>query len=298
MEPSPDGERAVSGTARGSLQVLVATCFYAGVAPVAKLVELDAAVITFWRAAFGAFSLALFLVLRGGQFRVRRSDLASLFWMGLLMAGNWYFFLLSAKLSTVAIAVVCLFTYPLITALIEPWYFPESRRVSELAGGALVVLGCVLLVDRFTLTSSAAQGALTGIASALCLSFRNLLNRRAVARYSSSTLTFYQFVVATILFVPALLSGSGWPSAGDLPLLFLIGGVLTTFSHVLFTASLAQLSASRASLLLSLQPIFAVLLAALLLGEIPSARIWIGGALILLAALLPHATRSLAKSRA
>jgi drug/metabolite transporter (DMT)-like permease len=294
MERSPSAARA--GALTGTVQVVAATLFYAAVAPAAKLVALDAAAITGWRAVFGAASLALVLAWRENALRVARADFGSIALMGLLMAGNWYFFVLSAKVATVAIAVVCLFSYPLLTAVFEPWFFGERRRATELAGGVLVVLGCVLLVERPSLGDATLRGALFGVTSAVCLSLRNLLNRRAVRSYASSTLTFYQFAVAAIAFLPAIARPSGWPARGDLPLLLLIGCVLTTASHVLFTESLRHLSATRASLLLSLQPLFATLLAIALLGEVPGPRTLAGGALIVAAALLPLAGRRVEKA--
>src|SRR3970282_1438828 len=97
MERSPSARaEARAGALAGTVQVLVATVFYAGVAPAAKLVALDAAAITAWRALFGAASLGLLLVFRQGALRVARADFGALALMGLVMGGNWYFFLLAA----------------------------------------------------------------------------------------------------------------------------------------------------------------------------------------------------------
>ena len=69
-------------------------------------------------------------------------------------------------------------------------------------------------------------------------------------------------------------------------LLVVLGVVCTALAHTLFIRSLRVLSAHTASIVATLEPVYGIALAFLLLGEMPSARTLAGGALIVGAALL------------
>jgi drug/metabolite transporter (DMT)-like permease len=90
----------------------------------------------------------------------------------------------------------------------------------------------------------------------------------------------WQFLFAAVAFLPFGLSGVGQWTARDLGLMFLLGALLTTLSQVLFLHSLKSVTSSTASLLTSAQPVVTVLLAFLFLGEVPTQRTLLGGAVI------------------
>ena len=111
------------------------------------------------------------------------------------------------------------------------------------------------------------------------------------------TVTAYQFAVAAVVFSPFALARTAWPTPAEFVLLAILGGLLTMASQTLFIASLSHLSTSFASILVSLQPIYAVAAAALLLGEVPRPRVLVGGGLVLCAVTLALATRAWARPR-
>jgi drug/metabolite transporter (DMT)-like permease len=69
-------------------------------------------------------------------------------------------------------------------------------------------------------------------------------------------------------------------------LLVVLGVVCTGVAHTLFIASMRVVSAHTASVVAALEPVYGVALALALLREIPGARTWLGGALIVAAALV------------
>ncbi len=267
---------------RAVVEVMGATLLFSFVGPVAKLVSLGAGAISFWRALFASASLLLVVCWQWRQRRTRLSPRqhASLFAMGALMAGNWYFYILAAQVSSVAIAVVCLFTYPLFSALVEPWLFNERYRWWMVVCSVQVATGVALLMGDWDWASANTRGAVYGILAALSLTGRNLWSRRAVRTLHPTHVTLYQFVVALVLFVPFAIAP---PSAGDWGLLALTGALLTTVSQTLFIASLRVLSTGFASILVSVQPIYATLIAWWLLEEVPEASTLLGAALVLAA---------------
>lgn len=280
--------------------VLVATLLFSFIGPVAKLVPQGAGAISFFRAAFALLALATWLAVRRGLARERRR-LAALFAgtpaeraravavhaaLGVFLAGNWYFYVLAVQVSSVALAVVCLFTYPLFTAVLEPVFFSEPFRAVDLLAGALVLAGVFVMVERVSGADATALGAFYGVLSALSFTLRNLLGRRAVREHAAETLTLVQFAVATCVFSPCLLVATALPAPRDLLLLAVLGSGLTLSSQLLFIASLKRLSTTVASLIVSLQPALAAAAAFVLLGEVPKSRTIAGGALVLAAVVL------------
>ncbi len=259
-----------------------ATLLFSLVGLVAKVVSLPSATLTFGRALFAVAAVLILAILsRNNLFRLRsRADLWPLLVCGLFMSGNWFFYIAAIKVSTVSVAVIALFTYPFITSLLEPLFFREPYKPSAVFGGVCVFAGVMLIVPRFELSDTTVQGVMLGVLSALSFSFRNIFSRKMVARYTGIQVMSYQFLVALVLFAPALfLENASW-SIRDVGYLALLGGVLTTFSLVLFTSALKRLSSAIASVFLLLQPVVTIILAFLLLHETPTARTVIGGAIV------------------
>jgi len=247
----------------------------------AKLVSGPALSISFGRAVF-ALSALLLLLAAFPRFRAKvdREDLPRLLFVSLLIAGNWGAYFAAIQVAGVAVAVVSLFTYPLLTAILEPYFTKEPHSRFELFAGLAVVGGVALVVPSLKLTDRGTLGVLLGVVSAVCFALRNIYGRPLVARYGSVPLMTWQFLFAAVAFLPFGLSGVGQWTARDLGLMFLLGALLTTLSQVLFLHSLKSVTSSTASLLTSAQPVVTVLLAFLFLGEVPTQRTLLGGAVI------------------
>lgn len=260
----------------------IATVLFSLVGVFVKLIHLPSSGIALGRAVTALIALLGFLAIRRKPlFSLRKpTDLLPLCLLGVLMSGNWFFYFAAIKASTVAVAVISLFTYPLITALIEPVLLRQRFRIIDCIGAAAVIAGVMLVVPRFRITDSTALGALFGMISAISLALCNVLNKKLVVRYSSIEMMAYQFLVATILFLPA-----GPALMKPIPIvevmyLALLGAALTTFSLFLFINSFKYLAASTTGIFTSLQPFITVGFAYVLLHEVPTIRTIIGGLII------------------
>lgn len=268
---------------RGMVQAIVATLLFSFVGPVAKLLPFSAGAISFWRALLAGAALVAYLLARRQQlWRVRsRSHALGLLGLGALTAANWYFYILAVQVSTVAVAVVVLFTYPLLTALLEPLFFRERLQGWALISGSVVVLGVLLIVPRFTLTDATAQGALYAFIASVSITLRNLISRKAVRSYAASTVILYQASFAAVVFLPSAAATGRWPTPAEWGVLLLLGAGLTAASQVLFVACLRYLTSSFASLVVSVQPVYTTVIALFLLHEVPGSRTLLGGLLVI-----------------
>ena len=182
--------------------------------------------------------------------------------------------------------MLSLFTYPVMTAILESLFLKTKFQLRHLYSGGLMLLGIYFLVPDFDFSNNMTLGLLTGLFSAFAYSLRNILLKTQVKEISGTVLMFYQMVVmvAILLPVPFL-----YPVAGVvdfIPYILVLALVTTSIGHTLFLNSFKHFSVSTASLLGGMQPIYGIILAAIFLQEFPSGRNMIGGALIILAVLM------------
>ena len=143
-----------------------------------------------------------------------------------------------------------------------------------------------ILTPEFNIDSTQVKGILFGVFSAFCYAVRILILKQHVAKYNGTMLMFYQTVIITILLLPTLffMDISGLES--QFPYLLLLAFLTTAIGHSLMLHSLKFFSASTASVISSLQPIFGIILAFFFLQEIPTMRTFWGGSLILLTVVI------------
>ena len=204
-----------------------------------------------------------------------------IFLSGILMAGHWVFYFYSLQLSNVAIGMLSLFTYPVLTALLEPVVLRTPFQWTHLGMGFLILLGIFFLAPEFDLQNSHTQAVGFGILSALCYSFRNLMMKKKVAQFSGSMLMVYQVLTVVILLWPLFFLLDGSAIQSEWPAIIALGLFTTAIGHTLFVQSFKNFSITQASIISSSMPIYGILIGLLFLGEIPNWNSIIGGALII-----------------
>jgi len=221
--------------------------------------------------------------------RVRKVDLSipnikthiPLLLSSLFMAAHWITYFYALKLSNVALGMLSLYTFPVITSLLEPLFIKTKFNPIHILLGLLVLIGLYILTPDFSVENSMMRGILFGLISALCYAFRILILKQHVDSFHGSMLMLYQVTAITIILIPVLffMDISGFSS--QYPYLLLLAILTTAIGHSLMVHSLKFFSASAATIISSVQPIFGVILAFLFLGEVPNTNTYIGGVLIL-----------------
>ena len=197
------------------------------------------------------------------------------------MAIHWVAFFQAIQVSTVAVGLLTFSSFPLFVALLEPWFFKERRRWQDLLTAVLVVAGVSLIVPSFDIRNNITQGAFWGILSGLVYAVLCILNRRLLAIQSALMLTWGQNLTACLVLLPFALWVGAMPTPREFLLLAVLGVVCTALAHYLFIRSLSFVRAQLASVVTALESVYAILLATLLLGEVPSLRTLLGGVVIL-----------------
>lgn len=258
----------VSAACFGTLAILTPLAYAEGAEPLPLLA---------WRFAFSALLLAVLATMRDRRsLLVPRADLsryAVLALTGYGAASVCFFFALTyADASVVA---VLLYAYPALVT-ITGWLFLGQRATWQ-QGLAVVVtfVGCALVVGLGSGEVYAAwQGVVLGLGAAVGYTLFNLLSHRWLPGRSQLTMMAYTFGIAVLL--PTVgsivldgfgsLSPAAWtPKAWWLLLAIVL--VPTFAAVVLYLEGIRSLGPSQAAVISTLEPLFTIALAAVVLGE-------------------------------
>ena len=252
-----------------------------GTALFSRLVPLGAIDITLIRSVFACVALFAFLFLAKDKVKLHcRRDYVIAVGLGILMALHWVTYFAAMQYAGVSVGMIALFTFPVITVLIEPLFEKTGLVWQDIVSALAVVAGVYLIVPESTLENEITLGVLIGIASAVLYAFRNIIHRKHFKQYSGAKAMAWQTLVISIVMLPTIGNSIAQASTHDWLMLLLLGTVFTALPHALIAASLRHLRAKTFSLIACMQPLYGVALAIVVLDESPTLSTLIGGILI------------------
>lgn len=296
----------------GYAMVATAATLFAINGSVSKVVlgsELSALELTQLRntAAAGLF-LVFLLAFAPRRLRVDGRELLFLVAFGLVGVAlvQWLYFVAIENLP-VGIALLVQFTAPLFVALFARFVYKEHIRRRIWVAAVLCITGLTLVVELWQGVAFSTVGVTAAFGGALALAAYILMAERERRHRDPASLSFYGFLFAAILwaFVQPLwefpwgalddsVSLRGNLSEHTAPVWLLVGfvvlgGTVVTFS--LLTGALRHLSATRASIVMTLEPVVAALVAWAWLGETLGAAQLAGGLVVIVGILLAQSAR-------
>lgn len=276
---------AVSVVQRSLLGLHLGTVLLAGTALFPKLITLPAHQIIALRSLVALVALLIFARLRHVRLSlIERRDGWRIGLVGALMAAHWVMIFFCIQMTTVAVGLICLFTFPVIVVFIEPFFSSERIYPRDVLSAVAVVFGVYLVVPDVSLEDTYTLGIALGLVSALAYALRHVLYRHYLRAYPSTAMMFYQVAIAALVTLPFLQGGVDLGADLRWFYVLLLGVVFTALPHTLFANSLRHLKAKTVSLITSLQPVYGAVLAVIVLSEWPDARTVAGGVLIVAAA--------------
>ena len=268
------------------LEIHLATALFGLAGLFGKWIGLSPLLIVLGRVFFASMTLGILLCATRQSLRaIFRRHAALLVLLGAVLAGHWAAFFRSIQVSSVAVGLLSYSTFPAFTVLLEPLFSRERLDRRNLFLAALCLVGVFLIIPRLDLGDRVYQGVLWGLVSGLTFAVLTLFNRRLAQNHSSLGIAFWEDFFATLFLLPSLMVGPVRLSSRDLALLVILGVVCTAIAHTLFIQGMRQIRAQTASIISSLEPVYGIVLAFVLLGEVPTSRTLAGGAVILAAVL-------------
>jgi DME family drug/metabolite transporter len=269
----------------------------------ASLERIDPLVLSQSRATLSLAVLLPVLLLRRGPsaLRVPRRDLLQFFVLGILgVAVSNYCYYLAIQRTNVATAIILQYTAPVWVLLYTAVRTAQRPSLRRSAAVALAVAGCVLAVGLVGSGGFRMDviGVTAAMLAAFSFAFYNIGGHKVLARYDRwkvlmwvlvGTSIFWIFVNPPWKIVAAHYSRQQW----EFMLAFSLVSVLGPFSC--YFAGLQHLEPTRAIVVSCLEPVFSIVLTALVLGELVRTLQSVGIVLVLVAIVLiqlPERTRS------
>ncbi len=270
MSHSPQPlNRAYGGSLRDLTQLNLVVLVWGITSILGKLISIPVVEVTVWRTGLAAVGLLLICRYRGISLRVPRSTALAFLGTGVLIGWHWVTFFLSARLSTAAVCLAAMPTGMLWCSLIEP-LVDRTRKWSkvELITG-LVTIGAVWLIYRFEFKHW--LGFTVGLGSAFLTAIFGVLNKQLTTRHPPAVMCCYQMIgacLSCLVLLPFLgTSTIAIPSRMDWLWLILLSQVCTVAAYVGYLDVLRRVSVFTVNVVYNLEPVYGILLAALVFGE-------------------------------
>ena len=269
------------------LEFNLAMLFMSTSGALGRSIDLAPPVIIFIRCLLAGIFLFMFIRWRGISYRIlHRRHFRVIFISSVFLGVHWVTYFYALHKSNVAIAMLSLFTYPVMTTLLEPLMLKTRFLWSNLLLAIIVLVGIFFMAPAFTLENDITLGLVIGLFSAFLYSIRNLLLKKNIVQYSGVTLMFYQLAINAVLLVPVVFIFDVEKVLPQLPSLATLALLTTAIGHTLFVMSFKKFSITAVSIMSSLQPLMGIGIAYLFLGETPAYKTMIGGGLILVTVVI------------
>lgn len=278
MRNLPDSPPMTSSSATRTawLQIHVCVVLWGFTAIIGKLISLPALPLVWWRMLL----VVALLMLLPRVWRGLRAMSARLRWsyagVGVLVALHWLTFYASIKLSNASVGATCMALATVFTALIEPALTGKRLSKREVGLGIAVLPGVALVAGG--VPGDMLIGVVVGTISALFVACFSSLNKRLVEHSDALSVTALEMAAGVAaMTVIAPLTGLLSPAFGGDPFvlpdlrdgayLLALAVACTLVPFALSLMALRHLTAFGSQLAINLEPIYAIALAILLLGE-------------------------------
>lgn len=271
------------------LQLNLALLIIATAAPFGNYISLSPT-ITIWSRCLFAF-IAIFIYIKFKKISLK-FDVAKeggIFTLSaFLQAGHWVTYFYALQLAGAGLGIISLFTYPIFTTLLEPVIRKTTFNPKHLFLGLIVLLGLYILTPEFSMGNNTTLGICFGVVSAIFYAIRNILMKDLVANHNSTMLMFYQTGLIVLMLAPIFIfvDFDMQSYTQQLPHLLILGFFTTAVGHTYLVSNFKNFSATSASLLSCVQPLYGNLLAFFFLSEIPTISTVTGGSIIVSAVIL------------
>ncbi len=266
---------------RAWLQIHFCVILWGFTAIIGKAITLPALPLVWWRMTLVTAALMCVGRFWRGLAKLGPRLMATYAGIGVIVAMHWLTFYGAIKLSNASVAAACLALGPLFVAFVEPFVVKRRFDVRELLFGLAVIPGIALLAGGTP--TGMRTGIAVGILSAFLVAIFASLNKRYVAEGDALSITGLEMGAGAVFLtlsaslfpaslVPAPLNpmfGTVFviPAAQDAGLLLVLALGCTLLPYALSLVALRHLSAFTSTLAVNMEPVYAIVLAIILLGE-------------------------------
>lgn len=277
------------------LQMHIATFLWGLTAILGKMISIGEFPLVWYRVFFVSICMLLLPGLLKQLKQLNRKTILLLSGIGVLLSLHWVAWYGSIKYANASVAVSCIASVSLFVSILEPILNRTAFDKSNIILGIMVIPGILLINQSLELQYK--FGFLLGILAAFLAAVFAVLNKRYTQNIAPNTITFVQmlsgwlFLSLCLPFYLKIQPGNfHLPNGKDFVLLLILSLFCTVIPYNLFLKTLKATDAFTTSLINNLEPVYGIILAAILLHENKELnwKFYIG-TLIILSAVFIHA---------
>lgn len=244
--------------------------------------------LALYRAILASILIVSYLMVRGHKmdWKSIRREIPLLLASGMAMGINWILLFQAYRYTTISVATLSYYFAPVIVTVVCPFLFHEKLTKRQTICFFMSTVGLVLIIGIGNVCGSGTDllGIGCGLGAAAFYAMVILLNKfiknvtgihRTLLQFFAAILILFPYVVCTGGFGIAVLDTVGWIC------LLVVGLIHTGITYCMYFSSLRDLSGQETAILSYIDPLVAVLVSVLILGESMTAPQVLGGALIL-----------------
>lgn len=267
--------------------LMAAAMFIFGtLAPFVRRIGVSSGELALYRAVLAAALVGIFLLVTKQKLALGqiKKELMLLLLSGGAMGINWILLFEAYKYTTVSVATLSYYFAPVLVMAVCPLLFKEKLTAKQILCFCMSTLGMVLITGTAGGGRQDLLGIAFGLGAALFYATVMLLNK-FIRGVEGIHRTFIQFLAAIIVLVPYValsggftigsLDAAGWGN------LLIVGLVHTGVTYCMYFSALKELPGQKAAILSYIDPLVAVLVSVVWLGEGITLPQILGGGLIL-----------------
>ncbi|WP_118951145.1 DMT family transporter [Taibaiella helva] len=266
---------------RAFAQIHLAVLLWGFTGVLGKAISLSAPVLVWYRMIITAAILAFIVSQRKEWVKFTRPDLRRIVGIGMMYAVHWVAFYASIKYANASIAMVCLATASVFTALLDPLLNKGRFNKVEILLSFMAVGGvyCIYALqprhqDTAHPMANFELGVLLGVVASVISAIFTVLNKPLAEKYPPRTLVFYEMSTGLLflcLLAPFYIlqqpDEALLPHGLDYLWIFLLSYCCTVWGQSLAMSALKRLSAFTITLSVNLEPVYGIILAFLIFRE-------------------------------
>ncbi|HNB81186.1 MAG TPA: DMT family transporter, partial [Chitinophagaceae bacterium] len=227
--------------------------------------------LVWYRTLITAAIFSIILLYRREFVPVSRKEITRFMGIGSVIAIHWVAFYGSIKFANASIALTCLSTAGIFTALLEPVILRTRFNYREMFTGFLALIG-MYCIYHFEMRY--AMGIGLGLVASLLSSWFTIMNKKIVSHYPARMVAFYEIGSGSLLLsllAPVYISVYPdvrfQPTGSDMLWLGVLSLCCTVWGQSLALSALKKLSSFTTVLMVNLEPVYGILLAILFFHE-------------------------------
>ena len=256
--------------------------------------------VLLFRYGMGIPILALIVALRKIDFQLHKEEVIPVFILGVLMAVSSLTLFESYNYMNSGVASTLLFVYPIMVAVIMTFFFKEHFKISLILCFIFMIGGLILLMRPSNDSELSGFGFLLVMVSALTYAIYIVLVNasKTISKIPTTKLLFYVLIFGSTVFLFKIAIGTEltFPSRGiGWYNLLALAIIPTVLSLACTSAAIHIIGSTPTAIFGALEPVTAVILSVVFLGQSITTREIIGGLLIVVATTIVVTSNSVDK---